>query len=488
MRRSEAFSHLNLFVFGLTIIVCAAWFNVGYHHPDEHFQILEPAAFKLGKGSEVDLPWELHERIRPGLQPLMAYGMVRALDVTGLYDPFWQAFILRLISGVAAFSLYYQFSKRHIITFSRQESTRWLVIAICFLWFVPYVSSRFSSENWGAISFFLGVLILLRQNSKAFHLTIAGLLFGLSFWFRFQMGFALTGLAAWLLFVRKMPFSGLLWLALGGLTAMFIGIYADFWLYGEFVITPINYFIANITYNRAAEWGVAPWWYYFSEYLISAAPPLSVALALLAVPGFWALRKNVLAWVFVPFCLVHMAVGHKELRFLFPMVLPYLVFVVNGAGIFVDKFALKRWHRLVLGLCLVVNTGLLTFRIFAPAHDAVLYLRFLHKYARDNNKPVLLVSEKDDPFVQVGMCMNFYKPKNINTLILKDLEFTESEITGSSPKEFLVFHQKAGLDLQVRGYKKTRLYSLFPDWFSHINFNNWLERSNISSVWLFKRE
>ena len=56
--------------------------------------------------------------------------------------------------------------------------------------------------------------------------------------------------------------------------------------------------------------------------------------------------RNVLVWIMVPFVLVHSVIGHKELRFLYPLIylLPAIgVLAVDGAGT-AWAHRLRRWR------------------------------------------------------------------------------------------------------------------------------------------------
>ena len=53
----------------LGIFFVTALRSSGFHQIDEHFQILEFAAFKLGLTNQGELPWEYSAQMRPALQP-----------------------------------------------------------------------------------------------------------------------------------------------------------------------------------------------------------------------------------------------------------------------------------------------------------------------------------------------------------------------------------------------------------------------------------
>ena len=95
------------------LLVClAAWCTTGYFHPDEHFQILEFANWKMGGTPTEVLPWEFYARMRPSLQPVLAIGFIRIFQGIGIHDPFIWAFLLRLGTGLATGWVLLQAGKR----------------------------------------------------------------------------------------------------------------------------------------------------------------------------------------------------------------------------------------------------------------------------------------------------------------------------------------------------------------------------------------
>ncbi|MFN0212874.1 MAG: hypothetical protein ACKVT2_01355, partial [Saprospiraceae bacterium] len=255
----------------------AAWCTIGYHHPDEHFQIWEFANYKLGQIPAADLPWEFPARMRPGLQPFLAYSTVGVARILGFDDPFLQTFFTRLICGLLAIWVYWSWCAWLERDLKNPVSARWLRIGVLFFWFMPYLHVRFSSENTAAICFFGGLLLLLQQienlqNRFHWKILVAGLLLGISFFFRYQIAFAGLGLVAWLLFHKKLGW--LSWAALitGASLATAIGFAADFWLYGEWTCAPCNYFSTNILHSEA-KFGTEPWWWYFQGTAVALLPP-----------------------------------------------------------------------------------------------------------------------------------------------------------------------------------------------------------------------
>ena len=121
-------------IWGLFFLCIAAFFSKGFHHPDEHFQILEMAALKLGLTSPGDLPWEFHEKMRSAFQPWLAVGVDRLGCRLGICDPFFITILLRLLSAVLSWLASYSLLK----TFLNDLKSNWsksLAIVVSFFFF-----------------------------------------------------------------------------------------------------------------------------------------------------------------------------------------------------------------------------------------------------------------------------------------------------------------------------------------------------------------
>jgi phosphatidylinositol glycan class B len=463
---------------GFALYALTAWFSAGYHHPDEHFQLLEFARYMLGRCPAAALPWEFGAKIRPGLQPLLAAQAMRLSETCQLHDPFAQAFLLRLLSAVLSIGCLWGWARYLQDRYPGQALGQRLLWLGGLLWFAPYLGVRFSSENWSALSFAAGLLCLLQglDRQRLVLLFTAGLLLALSFFFRFQMAFALLGLGGWLLWQGALRLRGWLALCAGALPALALGLWADQRLYGSWEPVALHYFWSNIVENKAAHWGTSPWWYYLPTFLLQAGPPLS--LLLLLALGF-ALRayhrSSPLPWVLLLFLLGHSLVGHKEFRFLFPMLLPMLVLVAQGWPLVRDFWGKKRWFRWVLAGSVVLNLVALPLRCLLPAQEAMPVLRYLHAQAQVHpQRPVWAVER--DPFELVGLDAGFYRPAHMPLRVLPNLAALDS-----LPKvEGLLVYPKSRLQGQPAA---RRVYSNFPDWVLRFNPNDWQGRSRIWSVY-----
>ncbi len=83
------------FLTALVVYIVAAWFSTGFYHGDEHYQLIEFAAYKMGTVSPEGLAWEFSARVETGPPTLHRFhyyqitaGIFHCRPVySGLYTP-----------------------------------------------------------------------------------------------------------------------------------------------------------------------------------------------------------------------------------------------------------------------------------------------------------------------------------------------------------------------------------------------------------------
>ena len=132
------------------VFLVTAYSSNGYFYPDEHFQIIEFARWKTGACTSETVPWELAAHIRPTLQPIITIMLLKAMELCGASDPFVLALSLRVIMVAAV-----MWSVCHFIRCTQSSIMPGHInayTALSFLlWFVPYISVRYSSETMSAV-------------------------------------------------------------------------------------------------------------------------------------------------------------------------------------------------------------------------------------------------------------------------------------------------------------------------------------------------
>ncbi|HXP53173.1 MAG TPA: hypothetical protein VN922_24730 [Bacteroidia bacterium] len=481
----------KFFTCSLVLTIVAAWFSLGYNQADEHFQILEFANYKLGNGPVADLAWEFNDKIRPGLQPFIAYCTIAVFHFIGLYNPFIIAFLFRLGIGLLTWLITCKLVIVLLPEFKTERGKKLFVLLNLFLWFIPYFSVRFSSENTATVSFLWALYLILKpyesKRQESISYLFVGLLLGASFFFRFQIAFAIIGLGAWLLFIKKIKLQNWLAIIFPALCVSAVCVYLDKWMYGTWQFTPYNYYDANIVRHIAAGFGTSPWWDYFATFFLLGIPPISLVLMAFLFVGVYKRPMHVLLFVLIPFLLGHIVIAHKEMRFLTPIIFPFIFLAAIGIDHFILTYKSRKIYTYGFGLMVAVNTFMLLYRTFTPAQEAIPYLRYA--YYTYKEKPTTILCIEYPLYNLYGLNFNFYKPANINEVVLKNEDSLVSYLTTNMKDSAIVFQRNVTLSPKLSNmYRSKRIYMPYPEWIFNFDFNGWAERAHIWSIYtLYKK-
>ena len=460
--------------------ICAAvlfalttWLSEGHHQGDEHFQILEYAGYKLGLAETEDLAWEFHERMRPALQPAMAWVAYKTIGLGGRADPFVVAFFLRLLS--AAFTLLIaRFLYIRYAPLLRPPLVRVFLLALLFHWCAYYQGVRFSSENWSGLTFIAGLLTYPLSNAGAPRrftpaggksAFLAGVLFGFSFLLRYQMAIAVGGFGLWLIFIGRERLSRLLATVGGGLLAIAVCYPLSYWLYGEWTLPAWNYLASNLIEGKAAGYGTRPWYAYLELVFLRGIPPLGLIYVLAFLAFAWWYRRDPLTWASVAFVVVHSALARKDIRFLFPFI-PLLPVYVAGCTLILrerfGEFWQRRGWRAALWVTLALNLVLLASVVVRPASMEIDPSRYVYYHYPDG---VRLVGPDARIVTAEGTVSRFYHRPNV---------FVGDENSDSSSLPVLWLSRSretpdAPADARL-------LYSNRPGWLEPFNVGGWMDR------------
>jgi len=360
----------SLLILGAVILV-TAWFSETFYFPDEHYQILEFMALKLGITQAADLPWEYSVRIRPWFQPLIYFLIAKPLMLLGLKDMFAIAFALRLATGLFSLAALAAFVRAVLPTIEGDEERRAFVGYLPLFGFLPYLFVRTASETFSAAFFALGLALAIDKRSMP-RLVLAGLFCGLAFESRYQAGLLGLGLFAWLAVIGRARLTELTAFVGGGMAALAIGALADRWGYGQWVFPPLGYVDVNLFQGLAAhQFGLEPVFAYL--YLLPAQIFFAISLVLMAAMVCMWLRnfRHPVSWATLPFVLAHVAVAHKEARFLFPIAILATSFPVLGfsprLGLWRESFArLWSWRHswIAKGVTAISLLGMAYFAVY----------------------------------------------------------------------------------------------------------------------------
>jgi GPI mannosyltransferase 3 len=386
---------------------------------------------------------------------------------------------------------------------SRDFSKIALFLFSCFFWFFTYYHCRFSSENSAGIAFFAGFALALwtplsmgavqgRQIERNIRFAFAGLLFGFSFFFRFQMGIAIFGIGLWLLIFRKASFGELFYLFTAFCLGCTVNIGIDRWFYGVWVLTPVNYYVVNIVQGVSNQFGVSPWWYFIGQLFLNLAPPYSLVILSAVFVSWYKCPKNPLVWVSVPFFLLHCAVSHKEFRFLFPMIYAFPALLVLGVDalrpsiiVRLHRISLNKAIRIFIIVYIGVNMVLLLGYSFKPGRETIKIYQWIYK--KGIQGPFSLLTVEQSPYILSGYPLNYYRPPNVNIVKTHTADSLKAAIKASKGPAFVWTRTFAVPDSLVDKSAEWKVECRsMPQWLKYFDFNHWLSRVRVWTIYSVK--
>jgi len=401
----------------------------GYFHFDEHYQIIEFANLKTGLNKPSDLAWEYNAEIRPSIQPAVSFAVFKILHWLGITDVYILSLSLRLITLLLALITINLFVLSSLNLVQPKFQKLYILLSY-FLWFLPFLNVRFSSETWSGLCFLLAVAILqLNLFKRKSFFALVGLLLGLSFLCRFQSAVLILGLFSWLIIINKEPLKNLFFIIGAACAVLLFGGVIDYWFYEHAVFTAWNYFNTNIVQGVASEFGTSSWNYYAGTILKGPTVFIGVLLLLCLCTLIYKKPRLLLLWLMVPFLVVHSIIPHKEDRFLFPIInfIPLLIALgwQEISVLYQSKLQYKI-YRLFAGtysvLFIIVNVfGLITMasKPMGIGYKAITY------YIHNNYKGKAVNLFYDDfsnpynPLYSLPLKEPFYSDKNVREINLQ---------------------------------------------------------------------
>lgn len=440
----------------LLLHLLAGVLSAGFLHTDEHFQTLEFLNFKLGGTPAAELPVEFQRAMRPWLQPCL-YGLIAVAHRTlGIENPFTWAISFRLFSALLGWMSLVALALCAERLWFRDHSraaraARTVAIAsTALLWYLPALHARLSSENLGGALLLLGVCAyLLDERRRTLTARGVGLVFGLAFEARYQVGAMVAGFVAWMALIERAPARRWLDVLLGAGLAVAACTALDAWGYGRWVFAPWNYVQYNLLEGHGRAVGApAPLGDFFRRALTETWPPLGLLLLVAFVIAWIRNPRHPLTWATLPLFLVHHALGHKELRFLFPIahagpVLLALAIADSPAPILprtlitlIGRFAAP---ARVAFLCLAGwNTLALLISSALPVWAPIRLYEWLWEAA-----PAGLHYVGESPYSVLGSNLHFYRPRQLGLIGHASFDALPDD------QDLLLFHRQRELPMSA---------------------------------------
>jgi GPI mannosyltransferase 3 len=340
----------------------------GFLHPDSLFQLLEQA-HRLVFGYGV-VPLEYVHGIRSWFQPLLIATVFKAMLWLGATDISQLILANKILMTAVSLALLY-------VTYQLAKAVyggKAAQYALLFATFSPilWLWTADPNPHTPAALFTTAALLLFwnatQKSTPKKHL-LAGASLGIAFMLRFDSIIFLTPMLAYAAATKKTKH--LQWFAAGLAAAVAAQAAIDALTWGAPLYPFIEFVKMNIAGNQPAAFGVQPAYFYLGVLGLHIACLFTLPYALEKREGLVYLALSGLA-----FLAVYSAVGHKEPRFIIP-ILPML-FAIAGRGMERAEENLGRISKYAI-VVLTVVLGALMANAFgwSPFHETVDSLHFI---------------------------------------------------------------------------------------------------------------
>jgi phosphatidylinositol glycan class B len=564
----------------LVLIAVACYFSYGMFKLDEYYQVVEFVGYKLGKTPAAELPWEFHDQIRPWLQPAIYYAAAKGLIGLGVENPFTLTMAFRAISGVCGWAAITALMLASNTLFGDDRRRRIAVVLLAMLWLIPYLAVRTSSESMSCSFLSLGAAVLLlgsavepeaatgepsrvlkkgtgtaqqtkildeiewpRGASPLFQqaakrrfpplaVLLAGVCFGLAFEFRLQIAFSIGGALGWIWLTSAdawlRTWSKLALVCFASLVPIAAGTLIDRWGYGQWTFAPWNYFHADVVLGIPNQDSVSPFWWYFFDTNANPLAPITLLWTLAMLIAWVRFPRNIITWFTLPFFLGHSVFPHKEVRYLFPIVLLSVFFFVLAYVPERDEAAQPAWLRAVwrrrkswFAIVLYgLNIAGLLYGCVSAKQPSVNFQKYVYDHYPQGCTLYLLGEDTKSPYENVGLNMYFYRPPNLiierlpgnprerkpgEVLQVSDhpgelkpgdvLQLTAIDVLNnklcalrprfSPPRDVLIVRDRVTpwADQNLIAFPAELVYATYPAWMENYNYFGWLQHSKRFSLY-----
>lgn len=337
------------------------------------------------------MTWEWTNGIRNYIHPVLISGLYKLMQLLNVDCACLYALIPRLAQALLT-----GYSDYRLFAMSGKTKWSFFIILISHYWF--FTGSRTLINTFEAALTTIALSYYPWQKERSCYLWIVGLLCII------RPTAAIPWIPLCLFHIKDSRYTALeliikRFIPIGVITIGF-GVGVDYLMYGDLVLTPVNFFKANVLNNIGSFYGSHPWYWYVTTgwpaVLGISIVPFVFSVANVLMGDFTptlAIRKKLL--VSISFTIfVYSLLNHKEFRFLLP-VLPMALYLVAD---YLARVSRKLKDVLVWFIAITLLVGNVV-----PAW----YLGFVHQRGTLDVMPklakLLRESEEKDPSVMFLM-------------------------------------------------------------------------------------
>ncbi|XP_059350572.1 GPI mannosyltransferase 3-like [Daphnia carinata] len=317
--RNQKFLFLFLLTRLSSVIVVQTWFV-----PDEYWQSLE-VSHKLSFGYGY-LTWEWFEGIRSIIYPAVFFIPYKILAYLCLDSRQALIYVPRVIQALFSAWAEWDFMKatKNIINGSQVS---WFILLQLGNYFLYYVTSRTLANTVEMNLILLGISYFLNQCKGSFLLCVMISCYmrptSAPVWLPFLLCFCQQE-KHWILSKNFLKVMLKCSVVLGAVLGL------DSWWYGKLVLVPVQFLLFNLVNDFSEFYGQHPWHWYFTNAIPSLMGPTLIPLMFIFSnkKTLNSIESKVITVQLsaLLYILCHSFVGHKEIRFLTPII-PLLNFL-----------------------------------------------------------------------------------------------------------------------------------------------------------------
>ncbi len=373
------------------------------------------------------------------------------------------------MSGLVAWFAISFFTKRLNTSIRNQNVVTIIAVILHFAFFFKFMQVRANSENW-ATSFFLISFAISIKDSKlsAKELILISLFSGVSFLLRHQLGLMVLPMCLHLLISKSVKIGEWLkFILIPMLAVLLFGLLIDSFGYNTLSYSPWNYVYQNLILGKVNNFGTHSVFAYTKWIIIKLSPFFGVPLILGFFYYLTKKKSSIYLWTTLPFIIIHHLIGHKELRFLYPIAPLATVMAVDyfhQIKLSKNKYFLK-FARVIF----FINIIAMLFVISKSAYTPMKFYQYLY-----NSKHTTLNAFPDRKGNYPSLEMEFYKKKDFEIIKAQTpIEKIKGSLFTTRMNELRVLMGRRDCDIE---------YISYPKWILKYNYFNWTSRSNIWAI------
>eukprot|EP00759_Apiculatamorpha_spiralis_P051309 PhF_6_TR5178/c1_g1_i1/m.7439/K05286/PIGB; phosphatidylinositol glycan, class B len=350
---------VHLWALLLLFRVVVAVFMQTQHVPDEYWQSVEVAynqVYGLGK-----LTWEWDAHLRSSLHAQIFSFLFAGLNFFGVDSALLVWLVPRVVQGVMCFLIDIGTYKLALEYFNWSKLRTGIAVRVLVLlisnWFHAYIGCRTLINSFEALLTVWGLYLYYRQKSSWDYFLLL-VVVGLSTASR------ITTVVLWLPLIPLLAFRSVknvsITLLAVGLSVVVL-LVTDRIFYGEWVFTPWVFVQFNFLQGHSGLFGTHPFHWYFSQAMFVM---LGLSYFLLLLYPKYSVKgvKDSLWALCMYFVLAFSFIGHKEFRFLYPILPPATVLAAYTLSIIPQR-------RRSLAMMGILVTNIVAGVIFCGIHQ-----------------------------------------------------------------------------------------------------------------------